>query len=111
MYRIKSYTFNLHEELHQNAIVVIIVIPTGAIVAYCKMMLDGIELEDDEQDSLFTKFSIDTVYSSYLASRYRVRQYTHLLMLLKHEEEAWAQRVKSASRLMPEYVPPMVWST
>jgi hypothetical protein len=74
------------------------------------MSLDGIDVEDDDQDRLFTKFSIDTVYSSYLASRYRVRQYTQLLMLLKREEDAWAQRVKHASRLMPDYIPPMAWN-
>jgi len=74
------------------------------------MMLDGIDVEDDDQDRLFIKFSIDTVCSSYLASRYRVRQYTQLLMILKREEDAWAQRVKKASLLMPDYTPPMAWS-
>ncbi|KAG1798708.1 hypothetical protein EV424DRAFT_1546229 [Suillus variegatus] len=69
------------------------------------MALDGIDVEDDEQDTIFTKLSIDSVYSSYLAARTRVRQYTQLLLLLKHEEDAWAQRVTKASCLMPEYKP------
>jgi hypothetical protein len=71
------------------------------------MGLDGVDLEDEAEDSLFTKYSIDTVYSSYLTSRYRVRQYTHFLAILKREEHAWAQKVKKASRLMPDYNPTM----
>jgi hypothetical protein len=76
----------------------------------CKMGLDGIALQDEEQDTLFTKYSIDTVYSSYLTSRYRVHQYTHFLAILKREEDAWAQRVKKASRLMPDYNPTIEWA-
>jgi hypothetical protein len=72
------------------------------------MALDGIDIEDDEQDTLFTKYSIDSVYSSYLAAQSRVRQYTQLLLLLKREEDAWAQRVMKANCLMPEYKP-MGW--
>ncbi|KAG1733418.1 hypothetical protein EDD22DRAFT_960219 [Suillus occidentalis] len=71
------------------------------------MGLDGVDLEDEAEDSLFTKYSIDTVYSSYLTSRYRVRQYTHFLTILKREEHAWALKVKKASRLMPDYNPTM----
>ncbi|KAG1789330.1 hypothetical protein EV424DRAFT_1550262 [Suillus variegatus] len=67
------------------------------------MALDGINIEDNEQDTLFTKLSIDSMYSSYLAARTHVRQYTQLLLLLKHEEDAWAQRVTKASCLMLEY--------
>lgn len=69
------------------------------------MALDGIDIEDNEQDTLFTKLSIDSVYSSYLTARTHVRQYTQLLLLLKREEDAWAQRVTKASCLMPEYKP------
>lgn len=72
------------------------------------MALDGIDIEDDEQDTLFTKYSIDSVYSSYLVAQSRVRQYTQLLLLLKREEDAWAQRVTKANCLMPEYKP-MGW--
>ncbi|KAG1845734.1 hypothetical protein DFJ58DRAFT_730796 [Suillus subalutaceus] len=69
------------------------------------MALDRIETDDDEQDNLFTMYSIDSVYSSYLAARNRVHQYTKLLMLLKRKEDAWAQRAVKASYLMPEYKP------
>lgn len=69
------------------------------------MALDRIDIEDDEQDTLFTKLSIDSVYSSYLTAQTHVCQYTQLLLLLKREEDAWAQRVTKASCLMPEYKP------
>jgi hypothetical protein len=71
------------------------------------MELDAIDLEEDVQDMLFTQYSIDSVYSNYVASQYRVRQYTHFLSILKREEEAWAQRVEKAKDLMPNYQPPM----
>lgn len=77
------------------------------VLSLCQMGLDGVDLEDEAEDSLFTKYSIDTVYSSYLTSRYRVRQYTHFLTILKREEHAWALKVKKASRLMPDYNPTM----
>ncbi|KIK31931.1 hypothetical protein CY34DRAFT_111177, partial [Suillus luteus UH-Slu-Lm8-n1] len=60
------------------------------------MSLDGIDMEDDEQDVLFAKYSVDSVYLSYMAARNRVRQYTQLLALLKCEEDAWLQRVEKA---------------
>lgn len=69
------------------------------------MALDGIETPADEQDALFTKLCIETVYSSYLAAQNRVRQYTQFLMLLKREEDAWAQRASRACCLMPDYKP------
>jgi hypothetical protein len=52
------------------------------------MGLDGIALQDKEQDTLFTKYSIDMVYSSYLTLWYRVRQYTHFLAILKRDRNA-----------------------
>jgi hypothetical protein len=60
------------------------------------LSLDGIDLIDDEQDKLFTMYSIDTVHTSYLAAKSRVRQYTYLVMLLKHAEDSWAQRLQEA---------------
>ncbi|KAG2746929.1 hypothetical protein P692DRAFT_20875615 [Suillus brevipes Sb2] len=69
------------------------------------MSLDGIDMEDDEQDALFAKYSVDTVYLSYLAARNQVRQYTQLLALLKREENAWLQRVEKAKYAVPGYKP------
>jgi hypothetical protein len=69
------------------------------------MLLDGIDMEDDEQDMQFSKYSVDTVYLSYLAARNRVRQYTQLLALLKREEAAWLQRVEKAKEVLPGYKP------
>ncbi|KAG2080834.1 uncharacterized protein F5147DRAFT_661089 [Suillus discolor] len=69
------------------------------------MSLDGIDMEDDEQDMLFAKYSVDTVYLSYLAARNRVRQYTQLLALLKRKEDAWLQRVEKAKYAVPGYKP------
>jgi hypothetical protein len=67
------------------------------------MDLDGIDLAEDEEDRLFVQLSVDTVYASYAAAQNRVRQYTQLLMLLKREEELWAQRVEKARYVLPEY--------
>ncbi|KAG2061056.1 hypothetical protein BDR06DRAFT_947559 [Suillus hirtellus] len=69
------------------------------------MSLDGIDMEDDEQDTLFAKYSVDTVYLSYLAARNRVRQYTQLLALLKREENAWLEKVQKAKLAVPGYKP------
>ncbi|KAG2756904.1 hypothetical protein P692DRAFT_20825369 [Suillus brevipes Sb2] len=71
------------------------------------MSLDGIDMEDDEQDMQFSKYSVDTVYLSYLAARNRVRQYTQLelLALLKREEAAWLQRVEKSKEVLPGYKP------
>lgn len=71
----------------------------------CKMSLDGIDIVNDEQDTLFAKYSVDTVYCSYFAARNRVRQYTQLLALLKREENAWLQRVEKAKYALPGYKP------
>lgn len=71
----------------------------------CKMSLDGIDMEDDEQDTLFAKYSVDTMYLSYLAARNRVRQYTQLLALLKREENAWLEKVQKAKLAVPGYKP------
>jgi hypothetical protein len=32
------------------------------------MSLDGIDMEDDKQDVLFAKYSVDLVYLSYMAA-------------------------------------------
>jgi hypothetical protein len=69
------------------------------------MALDGIELEEDGEDQLFTQRSVDTVYFSYATAHNRVLQYTQLLTLLKREENLWAQRVERAKGVMPEYKP------
>ncbi|KAG1770727.1 hypothetical protein EDD22DRAFT_43374 [Suillus occidentalis] len=58
------------------------------------LSLDGIEMINNEQDDLFAMYSIDTVYSSYLAAKSRVRQYTQFVVLLKRSEEAWAQKLQ-----------------
>jgi hypothetical protein len=60
------------------------------------LSLNRIDLIDDEQDKLFTMYSIDTVHTSYLAAKSQVRQYTYLVMLLKHAEDSWAQRLQEA---------------
>jgi hypothetical protein len=65
------------------------------------MALDGIDLEEDDEDRLFTQLSVDTVFASYAAAQNRVRQYTQLLRLLKREETLWAQRVERARYVMP----------
>ncbi|KAG1767053.1 hypothetical protein EV702DRAFT_1282747 [Suillus placidus] len=70
----------------------------------------GINLECNEEDTLFIKQLIDTVYSNHLASQNRVRQYTNFLTMLKREEDTWAERFKRASSLMPDYKPPMEWT-
>jgi hypothetical protein len=67
------------------------------------MELDGIDLEEDDHDRAFTRLSLDTVYASHAAAHNRVLQYTKLLMLLKREEELWAERVEKARYVMPEY--------
>ncbi|KAG1850823.1 hypothetical protein DFJ58DRAFT_842322 [Suillus subalutaceus] len=67
------------------------------------MDLDGIDLAEDDEDRMFAQLSVDTVYASYAAAQNRVRQYTQLLMLLKREEELWAQRVEKARYVLPEY--------
>jgi hypothetical protein len=71
------------------------------------MGLNAVDLDDEGSDTLFTQYSIDSVYLSYLASQYRVRQYTHFLTILKREENAWAERVEKAMDLMPDYTPPV----
>jgi hypothetical protein len=76
-----------------------------ALNRLCQMALDGIELEEDAEDQLFTQRSVDTVYFSYATAHNRVLQYTQLLTLLKREESLWAQRVEKAKGVMPEYKP------
>ncbi|KAG2053733.1 hypothetical protein BDR06DRAFT_972034 [Suillus hirtellus] len=39
-------------------------------------------------------YSIDMVYSSYLAAQSQVRQYTQFVVILQHSECAWAQRIQ-----------------
>ncbi|KAG2082313.1 hypothetical protein BD769DRAFT_1398487 [Suillus cothurnatus] len=69
------------------------------------MSLDDIESNEDEQDRLFTEFTINTVYASYAAAQSRVRQYTQLLALLRREEDEWARKVEKASNILPDYKP------
>jgi hypothetical protein len=69
------------------------------------MTLDTMEVEDDEHDTLFTKYSIETVYSSYVAATNRVRQYSKFVELLKRDEAAWKQRAERACCLLPDYKP------
>ncbi|KAG0691599.1 hypothetical protein DFH29DRAFT_1010676 [Suillus ampliporus] len=59
-------------------------------------------MDDDEQDKLFTMYSIDTVHSSYLAAKSQVRQYTQFVALLKCNEDAWAQRCQEAGYVVME---------
>ncbi|KAG2085074.1 hypothetical protein BD769DRAFT_1397428 [Suillus cothurnatus] len=61
-----------------------------------RVALDGIEVEDDEQDVLL-KFATDTVFANYIAAQQRVRQYTQFLIILRREEDAWAQRLEKVS--------------
>ncbi|KIK31870.1 hypothetical protein CY34DRAFT_19486 [Suillus luteus UH-Slu-Lm8-n1] len=58
------------------------------------LSLDAVDISDDEQDKLFAMYSIDTVHSSYLASKSRVRLYTQFVSLLKRTEEAWSKRLQ-----------------
>ncbi|KAG0699958.1 hypothetical protein DFH29DRAFT_1001514 [Suillus ampliporus] len=69
------------------------------------MALDGIKLKEDGEDQLFTQRSIDMVYFSYTTAHNCVLQYTQLLMLLKRDENLWAQRVEKAKGVMPKYKP------
>ncbi|KAG1799102.1 hypothetical protein EV424DRAFT_1546132 [Suillus variegatus] len=71
------------------------------------MSLDEIDLDDEAQDKIFTQYTINTVYASYSAAQHRVRQYTHLLELLRREVDEWAVKVEKASHIMPDYKP--VW--
>ncbi|KAG2752988.1 hypothetical protein P692DRAFT_20871485 [Suillus brevipes Sb2] len=43
------------------------------------MSLDGISMDHDYQDVLFTQYTIDTVIASYLAAKKRTRQYLQLM--------------------------------
>jgi hypothetical protein len=65
-------------------------------LSFCKLSLDGIDTNDDEQDQLFTMYSIDTVHCSYMAAQSRVRQYTQFVALLERIERAWADKVQEA---------------
>ncbi|KAG1759739.1 hypothetical protein EDD22DRAFT_849044 [Suillus occidentalis] len=67
------------------------------------MALDGIQMDEDDQDELFIQLSVDTVYASYAAAQNRVWQYTQLLELLKREEILWAERVEKAKYVLPDY--------
>lgn len=78
-----------------------------ALTGVRKMSLDDIDLGDEAQDRLFTQYTINTVYASYSAAQHRVRQYTHLLELLRREVDEWAMKVEKASHIMPDYKP--VW--
>lgn len=69
------------------------------------MSLDGIGMDHDHQDVLFTQYTIDTVIASYLAAKKRTRQYLQLITLLKREEDEWAEKIEQANQLMPEYEP------
>jgi hypothetical protein len=69
------------------------------------MSLDGISMDHDYQDVLFTQYTIDTVIASYLAAKKRTRQYLQLITLLKREEDEWAEKIEQANQLMPEYEP------
>jgi hypothetical protein len=66
------------------------------------LSLDTVDISDDEQDRLFAMYSVDTVHSSYLASKSRVRLYTQFLALLKRTEDAWAKRLQEAGCVMLE---------
>ncbi|KAG1767291.1 hypothetical protein EV702DRAFT_1203769 [Suillus placidus] len=69
------------------------------------MALDDVDSNEDGQDRLFTEFTINTVHTSYAAVQSRVRQYTQLLTLLRHEEDEWAQKVEKANNILPDYKP------
>lgn len=67
-------------------------------LSFYKLSLDGIDANDDEQDQLFTMYSIDTVHCSYMAAQSRVRQYTQFVALLQRIADAWAEKVQEAGR-------------
>ncbi|KAG1883547.1 uncharacterized protein F5891DRAFT_1203244 [Suillus fuscotomentosus] len=69
------------------------------------MTLDGIDLEEDEEDRFFTQLTVDTVFASHAAAKNCVRQYTQLLRLLRREEVLWAERVAKAQFALPGYKP------
>ncbi|KAG1718092.1 hypothetical protein EDB19DRAFT_1838628 [Suillus lakei] len=66
--------------------------------------LDKIKVEDNQQDALL-KCTIDTILSNYIAAQHQVHQYAQYVMILKREEDAWAQRFQKASCAMPDYEP------
>ncbi|KAG1807648.1 uncharacterized protein BJ212DRAFT_1303365 [Suillus subaureus] len=68
-----------------------------------KMALDDIESNEDDQDKLFTEYTINTVHACYATAQSRVCQYTQLLTLLRHEEDEWAQKVEQANNILPHY--------
>lgn len=78
-----------------------------ALSRVCKLSLDDIEPNDEDQDKLFTQYTINTVYASYAAAQHRLRQYSQLMTLLQREVDEWAAKVEKASDIMPEYKP--VW--
>ncbi|KAG1905075.1 uncharacterized protein F5891DRAFT_976635 [Suillus fuscotomentosus] len=69
------------------------------------MSLDDIELNEDDQDRLFTEYTINTVHASYAAAQSRVQQYTQLLTLLRCKEDEWARKVEKAKNILPHYKP------
>jgi hypothetical protein len=73
-----------------------------SILILCKLSLDTIDTNNDEQDKLFTMYSINTMHSSHLAAKNCIRQYTQFVALLKHDEDAWAQRLQEAGYVVME---------
>ncbi|KAG1764882.1 hypothetical protein EV702DRAFT_91604 [Suillus placidus] len=61
-----------------------------------RVSLKETTVEDDEQDILLAH-TIETVSANLTTAQHRVRQYTQFLMILKSEEDAWAQRFQKAS--------------
>ncbi|KAG2054251.1 hypothetical protein BDR06DRAFT_1007924 [Suillus hirtellus] len=69
-----------------------------------RMSVGRIKEQVDEQDILLVR-TIETVFANYGAAQDQVRQYTQFLMILKSEEDAWAERFQEASSVMPGYEP------
>ncbi|KAG1718905.1 uncharacterized protein EDB91DRAFT_1089680 [Suillus paluster] len=67
------------------------------------MCLDDVDIEEDDQNLLFTQYTIETVQASHLAAQTRVKQYVKLLQLLQREVDGWGRRVEKASLVLPNF--------
>ncbi|KAG1717532.1 uncharacterized protein EDB91DRAFT_1090887 [Suillus paluster] len=67
------------------------------------MSLDDVDIEEDDQNLLFTQYTIETVQASHLAAQTCVKQYAKLLQLLQREADEWGRRVEKASLVLPNF--------
>jgi hypothetical protein len=77
-----------------------------ALIGICQLSIDDVEVDvNDQFNSVFTQHTIDAIFSSYAAAQNRVYQQSDVLRMLQREADEWAQKVKKAIALLPEYQP------